>query len=99
MATEFDSQLIESVAVRRSRLADALLYADNPTERRWRATARLFLFSIVAAALVAAICVAVAFVGSLLSDQRREQEQRERQSASAPARTADPYAPIHRTGV
>lgn len=85
MATEFDSQLIESVTVRRNRVTDALLFGPNPTERRWRATARQFLFSIVAAALIAAICVAIAFVADLIST--RAQQDQQRQSTSAPAPT------------
>lgn len=83
MATEFDSQLIESVAVRRNRMTDALLYGRNPTERRWKATTRQFLFSVVAAALIAAICVAVSFVSNLMADQQRQRAERE-QSTSSP---------------
>lgn len=85
MATEFDSQLIESVAVRRNRMTDALLYGNNPTERRWKATAKQFLFSVVAAALIAAICVAVSFVSGLLADQQRQRAEQEQQVNSSPA--------------
>ncbi|MGG5752122.1 hypothetical protein ACQ3I4_05785 [Zafaria sp. Z1313] len=83
MATEFDSQLIESVAVRRNRVTDALLYASNPTERRWKATAKQFLFSVVAAALIAAICVAVAFVGNMIAEQQRKNNEEREQQRSA----------------
>lgn len=84
MATEFDSQLIESVTVRRNRLSDALLYGANPTERRWKSTARSFIFSVVTAALIAAICVGVAFVGNLMANQQRQQQEREQKLNSAP---------------
>lgn len=84
MTTEFDSQLIESVTVRRNRLSDALLYGENPTERRWKSTAKTFIFSIVTAALIAAICVGVAFVGNLLANQQKTQQEREQKLNSAP---------------
>ncbi|GAA1357029.1 hypothetical protein GCM10009596_07170 [Arthrobacter rhombi] len=87
MATEFDSQLIESVAVRRNRVTDALLYGDNPTERRWKATTKQFLFSLVAAALITAVCIGVSFVSNLLATQaeqkRQQQEQLQKRSIHA----------------
>lgn len=87
MATEFDSQLIESVAVRRNRVTDALLYGENPTERRWKATTKQFLFSLVAAALITAICIGVSFVSNLLATQaeqkRQQQEQLQKRSIRA----------------
>lgn len=87
VATEFDSQLIESVAVRRNRVTDALLYGENPTERRWKATTKQFLFSLVAAALITAVCIGVSFVSNLLATQaeqkRQQQEQLQQRSARA----------------
>jgi hypothetical protein len=87
VATEFDSQLIESVAVRRNRVTDALLYGDNPTERRWKATTKQFLFSLVAAALITAVCIGVSFVSNMLATQaeqkRQQQEQLQKRSAHA----------------
>ena len=80
MANDYDSQLIESVVVRRNRLTSALLYGENPHERRWMDTLRLFLFSIALAALIAAICVGYSFVSNLLAEQRQKQQER---SASA----------------
>lgn len=87
MATEFDNQLIESVAVRRHRITDALLYGENSTERRWQATTRLFLFSVVAAALITAVCIGVSFVTNLITTQaqQREQQQHQIQQRSAHA--------------
>lgn len=79
MATEFDNQLIESVAVRRNRVTDALLYGENPTERRWKATTKQFLFSLVAAALITAICIGVSFVSNMLSTRAEEQKLRQQQ--------------------
>ncbi|WP_417217349.1 hypothetical protein [Arthrobacter sp.] len=87
MATEFDSQLIESVAVRRNRVTDALLYGDNPTERRWKATTKQFLFSLVAAAMITAICIGVSFVSNMIAKQaeqkRQQQEQLQKRSVHA----------------
>lgn len=75
MSSEFDAQLIESVTVRRSRLTDALLYGSNPTERRWKSPLKLFLVSIVIAALVAAICVGVSFITNIFQQQAAEKEK------------------------
>ncbi|MGO2532242.1 hypothetical protein ACTXOR_02875 [Arthrobacter rhombi] len=83
MATEFDNQLIESVAVRRNRVTDALLYGENPTERRWKATTKQFLFSLVAAALITAICIGVSFVSNMLATRAAEKKQRQDQMQSS----------------
>lgn len=87
MATEFDSQLIESVAVRRNRVTDALLYGQNLTERRWKATTKQFLFSLVAAALITAVCIGVSFISNLLATraEQKQQQQEQLQQRSAHA--------------
>ncbi|MDN5755784.1 MAG: hypothetical protein L0H32_08500 [Micrococcaceae bacterium] len=85
MATEFDNQLIESVAVRRNRVTDALLYGENPTERRWKATTKQFLFSLVAAALITAICIGISFVSNMLATRAEEKKQRQDQMQSSAA--------------
>ncbi|GLB67583.1 hypothetical protein [Arthrobacter mangrovi] len=77
MANDYDNQLIESVVVRRNRITSALLYGDNPHQRRWVDSVRLFLFSIALAALIAAICVGYSFISNLLAQQRAEQQQRQ----------------------
>lgn len=90
MATEFDSQLIESVAVRRNRVTDALLYGENPTERRWRASTRLFLFSVVAAALITAVCIGVSFVSNMLATQAEQKQQQQQQLQQRSAHAFEP---------
>ncbi|GAA3699446.1 hypothetical protein GCM10022377_10570 [Zhihengliuella alba] len=91
MSTEFDAQLIEAVSVRRDRLTDALLFGANPTERRWKSTVRLFVYSVVIAALIAAVCVGISFVSNILEQQAAEKA--ERQSAAAVVEApADPLA-------
>lgn len=77
MANDYDNQLIESVVIRRNRITSALLFGDNPHQRRWVDSVRLFLFSIALAALIAAICVGYSFISNLLAQQRAEQQQRQ----------------------
>ncbi|MEH0110220.1 hypothetical protein V6N00_10955 [Tersicoccus sp. MR15.9] len=98
MAADYDSQLIESVAVRRNRLLTALLYGSNPLQRRWADGVRTFFYSVAVAALVAAVCVGYSFVSNLLAQQNAKQQQQEqdqqrqqqlnqqRQGAPAPGR-------------
>lgn len=81
MAYDYDVQLIESVSVRRTRLTSALLFGQNPLQRRWIDIIKMFLFSVAVAALLAAICVGYSFITNLLAEQRAEQRQRS-QSAS-----------------
>ncbi|UNK46664.1 hypothetical protein [Arthrobacter sulfonylureivorans] len=76
MAHDYDNQLIESVAVRRTRLATALLYGNNPLQRRWKSSVRTFFFSVALAAVIAAVCVGYSFVTNLLEDLRQQQQQR-----------------------
>lgn len=82
LAHDYDSQLIESVTVRRNRLTTALLFGENPAQRRWMDPVRLFVLSVALAAVIAAICVGVSFVGNLLQEQRERQEQQNRASAA-----------------
>ncbi|MBF4992942.1 hypothetical protein ITX31_02305 [Arthrobacter gandavensis] len=84
MASDYDNQLIESVAVRRNRLLTALLYGGNPNERRWADTVKLFLFSVAVAALIAAVCVGYSFVTNLLEQNRAKQEQQQQSTAAGP---------------
>ena len=75
VASNYDSQLIESVTVRRHRLVSALLYGENPSERRWMDSLRLFVLSAAAAAVIASACVGYSFVSNLLAENRAPQEQ------------------------
>ena len=78
MASDYDNQLIESVTVRRHRLLTALLYGENPKERRWMDSLRLFFLSIAAAAVIAAVCVGYSFISNLLAENRAKQEEQAR---------------------
>lgn len=72
MAREHDTQLIESVAVRRARLRESLLWGR---ERRTRATSenltRLSI-SMVLAAVACAGCVGWSFLQDLLAERETE---------------------------
>ncbi len=89
VASDYDNQLIESVAVRRNRLLTALLYGNNPNERRWADTVKLFLFSVAVAALIAAVCVGYSFVTNLLEQNRAKQEQQQQSAAAGPGTAYD----------
>ncbi|SFV20046.1 hypothetical protein [Micrococcus terreus] len=79
MAMDFDSQLIESVEVRRNRLTASLLYGANPTERRWKDRTRLLIYGVIATAVICALCVAISFVVQILTNWLSDREERERQ--------------------
>jgi phosphoribosyl-dephospho-CoA transferase len=71
MSRDLDAQLLESVAVRRARLREALLWGR---ERRVRATGdtlKRLAVGVVVAAVVAAGCVGWSFVTHLIADQAR----------------------------
>ena len=73
MAREYDTQLLESVAVRRNRLRESLLWGR---ERRARATMdnlKRLTVSVVLAAVACAGCVGWSFLQDLLAE--REQQQ------------------------
>jgi hypothetical protein len=104
VANDYDSQLIESVTVRRNRLTNAVLFGANPHQRRWMDSVRLFLFSVALAAVVASVCVGISFVGNLLEEQRERQQQQQNsaigigigivhQPAGSPRSQASPWFP------
>ncbi|MFN2494735.1 MAG: hypothetical protein ABR608_02335 [Pseudonocardiaceae bacterium] len=74
MAREYDAALLESVAVRRGRLRESLLWGR---ERRARATMdnikRLGL-SVVLAAVACAGCVGWSFLQDVLAHQQQRQQ-------------------------
>ena len=74
MAREYDAQLLESVAVRRNRMRESLLWGR---ERRARATMdniKRIGLSVVIAAVACAGCVGWSFLEDVLA-QRQQGEQ------------------------
>lgn len=63
----YDDQLIDSVRVRRQRLAHALLHREERLRRQWTDRVGTFLAGAFLAVLACAACVAVSFVMHLLS--------------------------------
>lgn len=70
MANEYDSKLLEAAAVRHQRLDEALVFGANPYERKWNNVVMRVMYSLLIAALIAAICVGYSFVQHLLAQQR-----------------------------
>ncbi len=73
MSRELDAQLLESVAVRRNRLRESLLWGR---ERRFRAVGdnlKRLAAGVVVAAVVAAGCVGWSFVQQLLAERAAQQ--------------------------
>ena len=72
MERDYDAQLLESVAVRRQRLADALLHGSLRTRRRASDNLRRAVGGAVAAAVLCAGCVGWSFLHHQLDRQRRQ---------------------------
>lgn len=83
MAMDFDSQLIESVEVRRQRLSASFLFGSNPTERRWKDRTNLFVYGLFLAALICAFCVGISFVVNIISNWLAEREARNQPAAQS----------------
>ncbi len=79
MARDFDAQLLESVAVRRRRLRDALLWGTLRTRR----AATNLMTRLVAGAAVAAVLCAGCVGWSFLQDQLEQRAEQQRQNSSA----------------
>lgn len=69
MARDYDSQLLESVAVRRRRLRDALLFGPQRTRRTLDEKLGKVFAGIAIAAVVCAGCVGWSFVSEKLIGQ------------------------------
>lgn len=78
-----DTLLLESVRVHRERLSAALVFGPPEARRPVGDNVRRFIGSIVVAAVVCAVCVAISFIGSVVAQQQRDREQAERDRASA----------------
>ena len=72
MAREYDSQLLESVAVRRRRVRDSLLWGGLRQQRSTSDNMGRFVVSCVLAAVVCAGCVGWAFLSDVLVEQKQK---------------------------
>ncbi|MEV7996533.1 hypothetical protein AB0O67_33000 [Streptomyces sp. NPDC086077] len=79
MARDYDSQLLESVAVRRRRMRDALLFGAQRARRTADERLGKIFAGIAIAAVLCAGCIGWSFVQSTLAKQRAEQEKQRQQ--------------------
>ncbi|MEU9301364.1 hypothetical protein [Streptomyces sp. NPDC048269] len=103
MARDYDSQLLESVAVRRRRMRDALLFGAQRARRTADERLGKLFAGIAIAAVLCAGCVGWSFVQHTLAKQKAEQQQKQQQQQgpvqqfgqpSPPAKSPKPSAPL-----
>lgn len=93
MARDYDSQLLESVAVRRRRIRDALLFGAQRSRRTADERLGKVFAGIAIAAVLCAGCVGWSFLQHTLAQQKAEQEkqrQRLEQPYEAPSPSSAP---------
>lgn len=92
MARDYDSQLLESVAVRRRRMRDALLFGAQRARRTADERLGKVFAGIAIAAVLCAGCVGWSFVQNMLEKQKAEQQkqQRQEQQYQQPPKTVQP---------
>ncbi|MGW3058016.1 hypothetical protein ACWC98_19135 [Streptomyces goshikiensis] len=88
MAKDYDSQLLESVSVRRRRMRDALLYGAQRARRTADEKLGRIFAGIAIAALLCAGCVGWSFIQHTLAKQK--EQQRQQQQRYAPQLTSSP---------
>ncbi|KUN05324.1 hypothetical protein AQI95_17855 [Streptomyces yokosukanensis] len=79
MARDYDSQLLESVAVRRRRMRDALLFGAQRARRSADERLGKVFAGIAIAAVLCAGCVGWSFLQTTLAKQKQQQQQQEQQ--------------------
>lgn len=72
MAREYDAQLLESVAVRRNRMRDSLLWGRERRERATMDNIKRLTISVVLAAVACAGCVGWSFLHNALAAQQQK---------------------------
>lgn len=91
MARDYDSQLLESVAVRRRRMRDALLFGVERARRTADERLGKVFAGIAIAAVLCAGCVGWSFLQYTLAQQKAE-EQKQRQRLEQPYELPGPSA-------
>ncbi|GHB84198.1 hypothetical protein GCM10010347_63850 [Streptomyces cirratus] len=82
MARDYDSQLLESVAVRRRRMRDALLFGAQRARRTADERLGKMFAGIAIAAVLCAGCVGWSFIQATLAKQKAEQQKQQQQQQS-----------------
>ncbi|MGW2983434.1 hypothetical protein ACWGEU_15830 [Streptomyces goshikiensis] len=96
MAKDYDSQLLESVSVRRRRMRDALLYGAQRARRTADEKLGRIFAGIAIAALLCAGCVGWSFIQHTLAKQKEQQRQQQQRytpqltSPSSPSPSKSP---------
>lgn len=73
VAREYDAQLLESVAVRRGRLRESLLWGRARRQRATVDNLKRFAISLIVAAVACAGCVGFSFLENALTQQKQSQ--------------------------
>jgi len=92
MARDYDSQLLESVAVRRRRMRDALLFGVQRVRRTADERLGKVFIGLAITAVLCAGCVGWSFLQHTLEKQKAEQkkqQQGQEQRYERPARSAE----------
>lgn len=77
MARDYDSQLLESVTVRRRRLRDALLFGAQRARRSADERLGKVFAGIAIAAVLCAGCIGWSFIQHTLAQQKAEQQKQQ----------------------
>ena len=85
LARDYDTQLLESVTVRRRRLRDALLFGPQRTRRTFDESVGKIVAGLCAAAVLCAGTVGWSYLQSVLQKQEREKAAQERQPTGGDA--------------
>ncbi|MFB7554898.1 hypothetical protein [Streptomyces brevispora] len=101
MARDYDSQLLESVGVRRRRMRDALLFGAQRARRTADERLGKVFAGIAITAVLCAGCVGWSFLQHTLDKQKAEQEKQQRQAQQyeqpSPTPSPTPSAPAGST--
>ena len=89
MSRDYDSQLLESVAVRRRRMRDALLFGAQRARRSADERLGKLFAGIAIAAVLCAGCIGWSFLQHTLEKQKAEQKRQDQQYQQ-PVQPQDP---------
>ncbi|MER7347985.1 hypothetical protein ABT390_21540 [Streptomyces aurantiacus] len=92
-AQDYDSQLLESVSVRRRRLRDAVVFGGARQRRGWDERLGKFVGGMVIAAVLCAGCVGWSFISHRVMEEKKPGESPTDgpRSSSFGARTSLPF--------